>query len=90
MNFILTERDSKRIIAIVDQTLAEFFKKNIHVFELHPVESVGSFNYQTDKGSISGISASATDSKRITDSYKMINTLPEGVTMEEGYKLILE
>ena len=89
MNYAIKEKDSNRMIAIVDAALAAWFAQNMPDFDVVEIRSVGSTTYTTDKGTtISTISAQPVGDSCLNDAFHLISSKPADISLADAYKLI--
>lgn len=87
MTYAVVDKNNKRVIAIVDSILESYFRKNFTVFSIIEIESVGSVNFLTERGSIGAITVSERGN-HFCDYYYMIKRIPEGMDLNEAYEII--
>lgn len=90
MNYAIVDKNSNRLIAIVDEVLKDFFVSKFPIFGVVEIGSVGTSTLQTEKGTVSTISVQPKGTIYSKDSYHMITTffLDDIDSIEDAYKLI--
>ena len=90
MNYAIVDKNSNRLIAIVDELLKDFFVTKFPIFGVVEIGSVGTSTLSTEKGTVSTINIQPKGTILSKDCYHMISTfyLDEINSIEEAYKLI--
>ncbi len=88
MNYAIKEKDSNRMVAIVDDAFAAWFTQNMPDFDVVEIGSVGSSTFTTDKGTISTISAQPVGGPFLKDAFHLISSKPADISLADAYKLI--
>ena len=90
MNYAIKEKDSNRMVAIVDDAFAAWFGQNMQTFDVVEIKSVGSSTFSTNVGSINTISAQPVGTFLLKDALHLISSKPENISLGDAYKLITE
>ena len=86
MLYALKEKGTNIAIAIIDESLISWFTKNLPMFELVEVESIGSRQTTLKKGSVNSVAISTKDDRQIY----MLKSHSESLTDSEAMALIRE
>jgi hypothetical protein len=90
MNYAVIDKNTNRLIAIVDDLLKEYFVAKLPVFDIVEITSVGSSHLRTEKGSVNTISINPKGTYLTKDCYHMITSYSkdEFTCVEEAYESI--
>ncbi len=90
MNYAIVDKNSNRLIAIVDELLKDFFVTKFPIFGVVEIGSVGTSTLSTEKGTVNTISVQPKGTILSKECYHMISTfyLDEIESIEEAYRLI--
>ena len=90
MNYAIVDKNSNRLIAIVDESLRDYFVNQMPIFGIVEIESVGTSTLSTKKGTVNTISVQPKGTILSKDCYHMIKNfyLDEIDSIEEAYRLI--
>lgn len=90
MNYAIVDKNSNRLVAIVDETLKGFFETKFPIFGIVEIGSVGTSTLSTEKGTVNTISVQPKGTILSRDCYHMISNfyLDEIESIEEAYELI--
>lgn len=84
----IVERNTIRMVALVDQSLYQWFKTNLPVFETIPVRSTGTGEIRTDLGRISYVFAMGIDDNGKNTMTFLIQSWPNEISLDEAYELL--
>ena len=88
MNFAVVDKNSNKVVAIINKDFKAYFEVYFPIFDLVEIDSVGSTTFSTEEGSISTISVRPIGGHLSSDDYHMISRIPEGVSIKEAYESI--
>ena len=90
MNYAIVDKNTNRLIAIVDELLRGYFVDKFPAFDVIEISSVGNSTLITEKGTISTISVQPNGTYFSKDCYHMITSYPTNEMSDnnEAYELI--
>ena len=90
MNYAIVDKNTNRLIAIVDNLFKGFFIDKFPLFNVVEISSIGSSTFTTEKGNIDTISVQPKGTYFSNDCYHMITSFPvdEMSDINEAYELI--
>lgn len=78
------------MVALVDQSLYQWFKTNLPIFETIPVTSTGTSSSLTPLGRINSITAYGIDDQGKNATVYMIQSWPDAMSLDEAYNFLIK